>query len=355
MKRVRGDLDEGIREYNAFMAEKEERNRVYFRQENFEGMLRNAESMFEWELSPGAEANARAIMDLARRRLAGDVHAHADAPTPPEAVSLGDMQGELGPDRREARHSVTITSPGTLIVEVEAGDPLKVNLDIYDASGTRRLSGDVWGTPASSGRTEQPGLAPGTYVIRVQQAAGHGTYTLRPRFSAIADAEDVTPESAPEIAGQMVVAGGSLASESGHMRIDYEIKAESLTGEPLETHMDREDRRTYKGSISPGPVSISGTVSLPPDPFESGHVRITAAHRERSGGRATPLWDEYRQPVTPGQSHDFNFTGSIPEGARSLEFQINLTGVGQRFYGGAGRATKSYTVRSFVINVEDTR
>ncbi len=92
----------------------------------------------------------------------------------------------------DIRHPVTITGPGTLKIRVVADDTLKLQLYLYDVNGTTTLVQDTAGH-LSLRTVERPGLAPGTYFVRLYRTQGQGGYTVQPEFAPARFPSDLEP------------------------------------------------------------------------------------------------------------------------------------------------------------------
>lgn len=74
-----------------------------------------------------------------------------------------------------------VVKPGDLVVEVEGAESLaSVYLYLLDVDKRRVLVQDTGGTN-NTRSVSRPGLAPGTYYVRIQHISGYGSYTVEPR------------------------------------------------------------------------------------------------------------------------------------------------------------------------------
>jgi tetratricopeptide (TPR) repeat protein len=69
-QKVTDEFHKAMQEYNQFSQESTRRHNEYFKSENWEAMLRNAQDMTKRELSPAGEQEAQSRMQFARQKLA---------------------------------------------------------------------------------------------------------------------------------------------------------------------------------------------------------------------------------------------------------------------------------------------
>lgn len=140
----------------------------------------------------------------------------AASPTPLEAAPAGEAAGEAGETAGGKLSASTprleipldLPHPGDVRVRV-AGEPgLSLYLRLIDVNGSGVLASDTSGSHETR-TVEALGLAPGTYLVRVDRQAGEGSFSLAVAASAPRVASEAEPNDSVNRALPLP-AGGSL-------------------------------------------------------------------------------------------------------------------------------------------------
>jgi len=119
---------------------------------------------------------------------------------PHDAISTGRL-GFGNATGRDVEDYFTITLPddGDLTLDAEADELLAIYLRLIDVNGSSVIASDTSGT-ASLRSVTAPGLAAGTYYLRVSRHQGQGSYALEPRFEAVTTPSDLEPNDSVDAA-----------------------------------------------------------------------------------------------------------------------------------------------------------